>query len=352
MNFLYACDDYYAPFAGISITSLFESNRELSSISVYVLGNGIGEENKVKFIELANRYDREVVLVDAGEIEKYLEDIGLRKFGPAGLETYYRLFADKVLPKDVKRIVYLDCDVIVLGNLSELDELIFDDNTCCAMARSTFFRYYCKYIGLGENDIHFQAGVCVYDVDKWKRIASPRIEELFRQGITYMRMHDMDILNITVNKNTTLLPAKYNVVADWNSEAIDDIYRNSDAIRDNFYSEDEIACAIKDTKILHFCGYKPWISGMNIPRSDEWEKYKLMSPWKNTSPLKFNLGSLRRVDVFLSKIFPNKLYQCLTGLIHGKMIAHYYRKHDHFAKLDAYREATLQARLTKHHDIL
>lgn len=34
--------------------------------------------------------------------------------------TYYRLFIASILPKSVSKVLYLDCDILVVDNLSEL----------------------------------------------------------------------------------------------------------------------------------------------------------------------------------------------------------------------------------------
>ena len=49
LNVLYQTDDNYAPIAGVSMTSLFETNRHLDEIHVYMLDDGIYGENLEKY---------------------------------------------------------------------------------------------------------------------------------------------------------------------------------------------------------------------------------------------------------------------------------------------------------------
>lgn len=48
MNIIYASNDNYAQYLGISMLSLMENNRDMEEIVIYVLDQGIGPENKNK----------------------------------------------------------------------------------------------------------------------------------------------------------------------------------------------------------------------------------------------------------------------------------------------------------------
>ncbi|MFR4142763.1 MAG: glycosyltransferase [[Clostridium] leptum] len=39
--------------------------------------------------------------------------------------TFARILIDSLLPKEVKRVLYLDCDILVLGSLKDLWEMEF-----------------------------------------------------------------------------------------------------------------------------------------------------------------------------------------------------------------------------------
>jgi len=339
MNFLYACDDHYAPYAGISITSLFENNKELDEVAVYVLVNGVSESNEQKFDELAKEYGRNIILIDAGEIDDYLNDNNLLPFGTAGREAYFRLFADRVLPEHVKRVIYFDCDIIVLGNLQELDNILFDDNTCCAMTCTYFFKHYYQYPKFKDGDKFYQSGVCVFDIERWKLLGAKRIIKLFEQGITYMRMHDMDILNLTVNLNTIKLPAEYNVMNNWHAKDVDSMFKLWNIDESTFYSKDAIRNAIKNMKILHFCGEKPWTVGSRVPRREQWEIYKAISPWRDIPKAEHKLGTVRKYEQKIGRLLPRIFHFKIIEAMHKFDVKRYYTKHNHFVKLEAYRKA-------------
>ena len=48
MNIVYSADDNYARHAGISIMSLLDNNKISDIINIYIIDNGISEENRKK----------------------------------------------------------------------------------------------------------------------------------------------------------------------------------------------------------------------------------------------------------------------------------------------------------------
>ena len=77
MNILYQCNDNYAPYCGVSITSLFENNKHIEDISVFILSDDMSHENQSKFMLLAEEYGRKIVIVDSNPLNKKLEQLGI-----------------------------------------------------------------------------------------------------------------------------------------------------------------------------------------------------------------------------------------------------------------------------------
>ena len=60
MNIVYSSSDSYAELCGISIVSLFENNKSCDEINVYVIDNGISNQNKEKLLSTAKHYSRNI----------------------------------------------------------------------------------------------------------------------------------------------------------------------------------------------------------------------------------------------------------------------------------------------------
>ena len=68
LGVLYACDENYAPWAGISMYSLFENNKDIDALTVYCVTDRVSDASREKLADQAARYKRELIFVDAAEI--------------------------------------------------------------------------------------------------------------------------------------------------------------------------------------------------------------------------------------------------------------------------------------------
>ena len=116
MNILCATDDNYAPYCGVMLTSFLENHKAFHTEVYIVVKKRLKEEKRLKRLE--ERYDVKVNIVKFpfSEITSSFP-IGNRHWT---IEMYYRLFAPELLPKDIDRVLYLDCDIIVDGDVSKM----------------------------------------------------------------------------------------------------------------------------------------------------------------------------------------------------------------------------------------
>jgi lipopolysaccharide biosynthesis glycosyltransferase len=131
--------------------------------------------------------------------------------------TYYRLFIASLFPQ-YDKIVYLDCDLVVLGDISKMYCTDLGDNIFAAapeqFVRGTdAFRRYAKE-ALGVNpDAYVNAGVLVINLDMFRK---NHIEEKFIQLITE---YDFDLLDPDQAYLNYLCEGKiYELSKAWNHE--------------------------------------------------------------------------------------------------------------------------------------
>ena len=118
MYIVCACDDGYSVHCGALITSIFE-NHTHCRIEVFVLTDSISDDNRAKFGLLADRYHQriDIIAIDKS-LFRNLPFGG--KFDNISLATYYRLLVASVLPDNLDKVLYLDCDIIVKADLMPL----------------------------------------------------------------------------------------------------------------------------------------------------------------------------------------------------------------------------------------
>ena len=110
-----ATDDNYAPYCGIMLTSVLENNRD-REVSAYILiDKPLLEIHQKRFKQLSDKYSSgiEFVMVDKSFFEKFPIKGEAKNVKHWSIVTYYRLYAEELLPKSVDKVLYLDCDIIV-----------------------------------------------------------------------------------------------------------------------------------------------------------------------------------------------------------------------------------------------
>ena len=97
MNIVYASNNDYAKYLGISMFSLLDHNQDLKEIIIYILSQEINDENKSKLSAIANRYRRKVEFIDVSQFKKMIPfHFNTSGFHPIVLS---RLFLCRYLPE-------------------------------------------------------------------------------------------------------------------------------------------------------------------------------------------------------------------------------------------------------------
>ena len=116
-------DDNYLQHCVAMLCSLFENNKE-HDFCVHLLVHSLSQDGRDLITELGNKYNNKTIVydIDNSLIENLKMNKGAMFNGKQmySIATYYRLFLPSLLSKDIDKILYLDCDVIVLKDIKEL----------------------------------------------------------------------------------------------------------------------------------------------------------------------------------------------------------------------------------------
>lgn len=165
MYIVYASDDNFSDIMGVSILSLFENNKD-ENINIYILDSNISKDNKDKIESICVNYSKKLPMwIQAKNINDVL---GINvEMDRGSLSQYARLFIGDLLDKDIKRVLYLDCDTIIEKSIKDLWNIDLEGNTIAAL-KDAFSSRYRANIRLKPNDIMFNSGVMLIDMLKWK----------------------------------------------------------------------------------------------------------------------------------------------------------------------------------------
>ena len=286
INILCATDQNYAPYCGIMLTSLFESNKDYHFV-VYIFEDGsVTEENVRKYQRLAKKYRNEIVLKTVNK--SLVEGFPLKENFHITLPTYFRLLADKVLPEETHKTIYLDCDVIIVGDILPLWQMNVGDFAMAGVIDCTSCRLlHCERLCYDSSYGYVNAGVLFLNLDYWRVFSvRERLLEYVRSNQNdkvKLEFMDQDALNALLYKNKMVLQERFNFqVCMFENQFF------------GSYSKDFQHHLIEEGKnalIIHYAGgLKPWnYRRYGGPFFSEWEKYRRKSLWRdcrNIEPLK------------------------------------------------------------------
>ena len=251
-NVCLACDDNYAKYAGVTIASFLKNATDDEFFNFYILDNQISSKNKKKINSLKNIKDCNIEFkkIDKNKFENFYLP---KKKGYLSISSYFRFLIPNLL-QDIDRILYVDCDVIATTSVWELYNINLD-NKYAAVVKDTSCDENKKRLNFGEDDIYFNAGVILINLEQWRK--NNIGEKLFLtvgEGLD-----DQDILNIVLKGTTLLVNDKWN----WQGKA-------------KHYEEKEFP------NLIHFItAYKPWLTGSKQGFNNEYFKALALTPWNN-----------------------------------------------------------------------
>ncbi len=273
-----ACNDAYSPYCGTMITSVFSNNRE-ERIEVIVLTSDIGEDNKKKFDELALEYNQviNVVYVNPDMFKGFP-----LKSGNSNLtkEAYYRLLLPEILP-DTKKILYLDCDLIVRAHLRELWETNIEGCAfACVKDREDIIKERVKTLGYNQQGSYFNSGVTLMNLEFLRgfNFSGKAFAFISSKG-HLMKYVDQCVINAVCHGYFRELPVKWNMIVPFFMKLppiVEEQRKNLEQYISNPF-------------IIHYTTeYKPWFKECKHPYKSEYWKYQKLSPWHNHPILEFH----------------------------------------------------------------
>ncbi len=269
VNICLACDNNYAKYAGVVITSILRNANTDTSLSFFVLDGGISEQHKQEILTLKSIKDCEInfVPINESDFEDYKK---VKTHGYITLATYYRLKLPSLLPS-VDRVIYLDCDTVVNTDLSELFNV--DMPTECFAGAHDIDKKTVKI-----NPTYVNAGVLVMDL---KNMRAQNLEDVFlswtKENIDTIKCGDQTIINEVCKGNIKVVDDT------WNLQTSDFMNRSS---------------YLKRPNIIHYVAKnKPWNKVSLCYFKNNYIKYLQLTPWKKDKKEEFEY---RYVEQFLS----------------------------------------------------
>jgi lipopolysaccharide biosynthesis glycosyltransferase len=197
-------------------------------------------------------------------------------------EAYLRFLAPEILPAEIHRVVYLDCDLVVLDDISSLHDADLGNRPVGAVRD---FNWEIAHpdgrlagLGLDGDYPYVNSGVLVMDLDLWRRadLSNRVLGAAVRLGArsTY---HDQDALNVALSDQIQLLDRRWNLQAMIYSRSIRRILP-----RDLEATEEARA----NPGIIHFTtAEKPWKFRSWVRKKNLYYRFLDRTCWRHAIPV-------------------------------------------------------------------
>lgn len=324
INICFSTDDKFAELCTIAMLSIAIHTCKESFLQFFIIDNGILLSTKEKMLESLKKYNISIIFLNGVNVEEVLG----RKInsGKWPIDVLKRLFISKLVPHSVKRILYLDCDILVRHSLENLYESNLE-NYYAAAVKDCISDTVRRKIGLLKGVGYFNSGVILINLEKWRK---SNIEEQFllflKQHLDKLQYIDQDIFNGVLAEKVKVLHPKYNVMTAMFNYSREDLmfYHNCN----DYHSNEEFNEAHNDPTIVHFSSdllsIRPWYkNGSHIYR-DEWLLIRKRSFWKDEPLWDDKEDKMQKIKRFLYKILPKSIGLKLARFIHMRHIKNIY----------------------------
>lgn len=257
-------DDNYLQHCVAMLCSLYENNKE-QEIVAHLLVDSLSQESRNVITTLSERYGNRAVFYDmkAEMLENIqLNDVMLNGKKMYSIATYYRMFLPSLLPSDIDKILYLDCDVIVLHDVSELFEMNMDGYGVAAVKDASPYDSYHRFkMGLTLQHPAFCAGVMMINLKYWRENDSQqKLLKYATHQWEKVYMQDQDALNFVFRDHWMQLPYK------WGKTPLSIAPADNSQKRFDIYEYVNIPC------IYHYAAHaKPWLDVWFPDRGYYWK---------------------------------------------------------------------------------
>lgn len=314
MNIIYATDENYAMYTGISICSLYDNNKNIDDITVHILDNGITDKSRDSLMKIANEYHRKMIFYDAKDLFAALAK-KIKMKNTQTITTYASCFLADIMPDEMECALYVDGDSLFLGNLDELSQIDIKEYYVAGCLDVCMYEVR-EAIGLSLGDPYINAGFLYINFKKIRdNNLKNEISDFIRDVIPNSLHNDQDVVNGVLGKAMKILPAKYCVLTPLYERKYADIVRLFRL--ENYYTMEEVRSATDYPVFVHFtpsATKRPWVMGCDHPMKAKWDYYKSLTDWRNIPDKPDERIKKKRLLDWMFRNLNIRTYQYLTGL--------------------------------------
>lgn len=314
IHIVYSTDDNYVFLMSTSMMSVIKNNTSKSSITFHILENKVSEFNKSEILKMVENYqDCKVIFYDFDKVDlcpEFFKKIRVTK------SYYSRLFISEFLDDSIEKVIYLDCDTLVLNDIKifwdiELEDYVF------AGIKDVISKKFLDILEIPKEYKYINTGSMLINLRKYKsENFKSKILNLMETLQTDLPHFDQGIINKLFYKNFKIIQPKFNFITPLfliSSNGLKEIYNI-----EHFYSDEEILESKNEIVVAHLTQSfitRPWIKNSTHPLAKTFLETLKSTPFKNIELKTDNRILKVKIVSVLYKILPNVIFVKLVKLL-------------------------------------
>jgi len=286
LNIVVASDNHYIILLAALIKSIEENIRKGQIIQVYIIEDNVSESSQKKLQRSINSAITNLVWKGMNDVIPKGMNLPLDR-SSYPLNIYMRLFIPYFIPEAIEKVLYLDVDMIVQKDITELFEIDLGDAVVGAVLDPRIITFdnswggvlNYKELGIDGTTRYFNTGLLLMNTKKWReQQVTEKIIDCIDRNKKYANYPDQYGLNVVLaNQWFELNPL-------WNH-----------------------FCTFEhpDPYLIHFVQRKPiYQSYDNSPEfKDIFYKYLNQTQWKNFKPIGESTRYFKKLKNIIQKYF-------------------------------------------------
>ncbi len=261
LNVAYAINEPYVDYCIVSMLSVVTNNSG-SEIDFHILTDRLSDNSKAKLRQAVKAHSTTHIYEIANSKVANLE------VGNFNRNIWLRIFLPEQLDIKIERVLYLDTDTIVCGDISELFSM--DLERCSIAASMDIMGYYntvYQRLDYPKEYGYICSGVMVMNLKYFRdHNLTDKILEYAQKHPQLLAFPDQDAINAVCHTTMKLLPIKFDILAPF--------FTDKEFIGKH---EPEVRDILADPRIIHYGGCNPWKKETRVHHFQEKEFWKYAS---------------------------------------------------------------------------
>lgn len=280
INLLLVCDNHYISLLASLLKSIETHHNTEELIVAYIVSDKISQKNKEALCSSLNLDIISIVWIDIKNAIPNKATLPLTK-NSYPLNIITRIYLSHYIPITVNRILYLDVDMIMCKDVSELYFTDLEGHTIGAVMDSItkkvrFGIQNYKSLQMDPEEKYFNSGLLLIDLEKWRaQNITDKTMRIINDAREYARLTDQYGLNVSLYKN----------------------WKELDPLWNTFCTSDHT-----DPYLIHYFGRKPIYKTYNNNYLNVFVNHLNQTHWKGLKPINETNRYIKKIRNVLQKV--------------------------------------------------